>query len=132
MKWKNKIINMSDVVTDSIFDSQPGMGMNANPFEGEMYIDLTAPMGQLSGLYYGMMFQLRKNGFETLKIDEWIDVTPVFKQYYDLTIQQRQALENQVKAGLGQIATAIHDYELIFHDLRKYKEFMDYYTKIEQ
>ncbi|MBI2542649.1 MAG: hypothetical protein HYW24_00465 [Candidatus Aenigmarchaeota archaeon] len=123
---------MSKVVTDPIFNKEPGMGLNANPFEGEMHIDLTAPMGALSGLYYGLMFQLGKVGFATYKIEETIDVTPVFKQYYDLTIQQKQALEAQVKAGLGQIATSIHDYELIWHDLRKYKEFMDYYTKIEQ
>ncbi len=123
---------MSNVVTDDIFNTDPGMGMNANNFEGETYIDLTGPMGSMTGLYYSAVFQLRKLGFETIKIEETIDVSPVFKQYYDLTIQQRQALEAQVKAGLGQIATAIHDYELISHDQRKYKEYMDYFTKIEQ
>lgn len=123
---------MSNVVKEDIFDKYPGMGLNANPFEAEITIDLTAPLGSLVGQYYSLMFQLGKNGFAVFKIDEKIDVSPVFKQYYDLTIQQKQTLEAQVKAGLGQIATAIHDYELIWHDLRKYKEYLDYYTKIEQ
>ncbi len=123
---------MSDVITKAIFNDNPGMGLNANPFEGEMYIDMTSPMGQLSGMYLGLMFSLRRFGFETLKIDESIDVSPVFKQYYDLTIQQKQSLEAQIKGGLGQIANAIHDYELIRHDLRKYKEYLDYFTRIEQ
>lgn len=123
---------MSKVVKDPIFDTDPGMGMNANPFEAEIYLDFTSPLGALSGQYYSLMFQLGKNGFFVFKMDESVDVSPVFKQYYDLTIQQRQALEGQVKAGLGQIATAIHDYELIWHDQRKYKEYLDYFTKIEQ
>ncbi|MBI2084505.1 MAG: hypothetical protein HYT70_02740 [Candidatus Aenigmarchaeota archaeon] len=123
---------MSNVVKTEIYNEEPGMGLNANPFEGEMYIDLTGPMGSMSGLYYGLIFQLRKVGFETLKIEEWIQVPPVFKQYYDLTIHQKEQLEAQIKAGLGQIATAIHDYDLISHDLRKYREYMDYFTKIEK
>lgn len=123
---------MSMVVKDSIFNTSPGAGINANPFEGEMYIDITSPLGALTGMYYSLMFQLGKLGFMSMKIDEWIDVTPAFKAYYDLTIQQKQALEAQVKSGLQSISTAIHDYELIWHDLRKYREYMDYFTKIEE
>lgn len=123
---------MSNVVKDDIFNTDPGMGMNANNFEGEITIDLTSPLGSLSGQYYSLMFEMGRRGFAVFKIDENINVSPAFKQYYDLTIQQKQALEAQVKAGLGQIATAIHDYELIWHDQRKYKEYLDYFTKIEQ
>lgn len=123
---------MSNVIFEEILDKQPGMGINANPFEAEITIDLTAPIGSLSGMYYSLMFQLGRNGFAIFKIDEAINVSPVFKQYYDLTVHQEQALEGEVKAGLGQIATAIHDYELVWHDLRKYKEYMDYYTIVER
>lgn len=123
---------MSDVIKRPIFDEEPGMGLNANPFEAEMYLDLTAPLGSLSGQYYSLMFQLGRNGFAVFKIDENIDVSPAFKNYYEITINQKHALEAQIKQGLGQIATAIHDYDLISHDLRKYKEYMDYYTKIEK
>ncbi len=123
---------MSNVVKEEILDKEPGMGINANPFEAEITLDLTGPIGSISGQYYSLMFQLGRNGFAIYKIEESVDVSPVFKQYYDLTIHQKEALEQQMKAGLGQIATAIHDYELIWHDLRKYKEYMDYYTKIEK
>ncbi|MBU5537139.1 MAG: hypothetical protein QW818_03405 [Candidatus Aenigmatarchaeota archaeon] len=123
---------MSNVVKRDIFDRDPGMGINANNFEGEITLDLTGPLGSLSGIFYSLMFELGRRGFAIFKIEESIDVSPVFKQYYDLTIQQKQALEAQVKVGLGQIATAIHDYELVSHDLRKYKEYLDYFTKIEQ
>ncbi len=117
---------------EELFDKEPGKGINAAPFEAEALIDLTGPPGSMSGIVYGLMFQLGRWGFATAKIDESINVSPVFKQYYDLTLQQRQALEAQIKAGLGQIATAIHDYELVFHDLRKYKEFLDYFSLIEE
>jgi len=40
--------------------------------------------------------------------------------------------EAQIKSGLAQIASAIHDFELVAHDLRKYREFMDYFTKFEK
>ncbi len=123
---------MSNVVKDDIFNTSPGMGMNANNFEGEITIDITTPLGGMTGQYYSLMFEMGRRGFAIFKIEESIDVSPVFKQYYDLTIQQKQALEAQVKAGLGQIATAIHDFELISHDLRKYKEYLDYFAKIEQ
>ena len=123
---------MSNVVKEDIFNTNPGMGMNANNFEGEITIDITTPLGGMTGQYYSLMFEMGRRGFAIFKVEESIDVSPVFKQYYDLTIQQKQALEAQVKSGLGQIATAIHDFELISHDLRKYKEYLDYFTKIEQ
>ncbi|MBI2546831.1 MAG: hypothetical protein HYW23_00080 [Candidatus Aenigmarchaeota archaeon] len=123
---------MSNVVKEFILDTDPGMGINANPFESEIYLDLTGPMGSLSGLYYSLMFQLGKNGFFVFKMDESINVSPMFKQYWELTIHQKEALEAQMKSGLAQIATAIHDYDLVSHDLRKYQEYLDYYTKIEK
>jgi hypothetical protein len=114
------------------FLTEPGAAINAAPFEAESFINFTGPPGSMTGLIYSVYFQLGKWGFQTHKVDEWIDVSPVFKQYYDITIQQRQALESQIKAGLAQIANAIHDYELVAHDLRKYKEFLDYFTKVEK
>ncbi|MBI2545370.1 MAG: hypothetical protein HYW22_02100 [Candidatus Aenigmarchaeota archaeon] len=124
--------NVLSPLNDLILDKDPGLGLNANPFESEIYLDLTGPLGSLTAQYYSLMFQLRKNGFEVFKMDEQIDVSPSFKQYYDLTLQQNAALEAQLKAGLGQVANAIHDYELIAHDLRKYKEYLDYFVKMEE
>jgi len=120
------------VTIPEIFQDEPGKGLNAAPYEAEALINFTGPPGSMTSIYYGLMFQLGKWGFQTAKIDESINVSPVFKQYYDLTLQQKQALEMQIKAGLGQIATAIHDYELVFHDLRKYREFLDHFSFIEE
>ena len=112
------------------FDDKPGSAINAPPFEGEAYLDFTGPPGSMSDLVYGLVIQLGKWGFARVKMEEWVEVSPAFKQYYDITIQQKQALETQIKSGLAQIANAIHDYELVFHDLRKYREFLEHFTKI--
>ncbi len=111
---------------------KPGEGINAYPMDAEEYLDFTAPPGKGTGVYYGIVFQLPKWGFVRFKVDEWIFVSPVFKAYYDLTITQREQLQAQIKAGLASVATAISDLELVAHDLRKYKEFMDYYQMLEK
>ncbi|MEM5801924.1 MAG: hypothetical protein QXQ18_00865 [Candidatus Aenigmatarchaeota archaeon] len=113
-------------------DLKPGEGVNAVPLNAEEYLDFTAPPGKATGVYYGIVFQLPKWGFVRFKVDEWVFVSPVFKAYYDLTISQREQLQAQIKAGLASIATAISDLELLQHDLRKYKEFMDYYQLLEK
>jgi len=110
----------------------PGKGINGAPLEGEELLDFTAPLGKCTGVYYSLMFQLPKWGFARFKIDEWIFVSPAFREYYELTLRQKETLEATIKAGLASIGTAISDLELVMHDLRKYKEFLDYYTKIEK
>jgi len=110
----------------------PGKGVNAAPLEAEELLDFTAPLGKCTGVYYSLMFQLPKWGFVRFKIDEWIFVSPAFREYYELTLRQKETLEATIKSGLASIATAISDLELVMHDLRKYKEFLDYYTKIEK
>ncbi|MCS7105823.1 MAG: hypothetical protein NZ942_00700 [Candidatus Aenigmarchaeota archaeon] len=110
----------------------PGQGINAKPLEAEELLDFTAPLGKCTGVYYSLMFQLPKWGFARFKIDEWIFVSPVFREYYELTLRQKEALEATIKAGLASVATAISDLELIIHDLGRYKEFLDYYAKIER
>ncbi|MEM7825613.1 MAG: hypothetical protein QW412_02005 [Candidatus Aenigmatarchaeota archaeon] len=111
---------------------KPGEGINAKPLEAEELLDFTTLLGKSTGIYYSLMFQLPKWGFVRFKIDEWIFVSPVFREYYELTLRQKDALEATIKAGLASIATAISDLELVTHDLRKYREFLDYYTKIEK
>jgi hypothetical protein len=114
-----------------IFDEHPGMGINASPFDADIYLDFDTPMGKCSAVYLSFIFQLPKWGFERVKIDEKIDVSPVFQQYYQLTIKQKQELENMIKAALASISAAVSDLEMLKHDLRKYKEFMDYFKMVE-
>ncbi|MEM5781734.1 MAG: hypothetical protein QXD43_00880 [Candidatus Aenigmatarchaeota archaeon] len=110
---------------------EPGEMINAIPYEGEMLLDFTSSMGKVSEVFYGLVFQLPKWGFFTTKIEESIFVSPVFREYYDLTIRQKEALEARIKEGLASISRAISDFELVLHDLRKYQEYMDYFLKIE-
>ncbi|MGC8811959.1 MAG: hypothetical protein ACP5O8_00005, partial [Candidatus Aenigmatarchaeota archaeon] len=111
---------------------RPGQGINGSPLEAEELLDFAAPLGKCTGVYYSLMFQLPKWGFVRFKIDEWIFVSPAFREYYELTLRQKETLEATIKAGLASVATAISDLELVMHDLRKYKEFLDYYSKIEK
>jgi hypothetical protein len=113
-------------------DIKPGQGINNKPLEADEYLDFTSKIGVTSGVFYGLVFQLPKWGFESFKIDESIQVSPVFQQYYQLTIQQKQQLEAQINQALTNISTAISSLELVMHDLRKYKEFMDYFAMIDK
>ncbi len=109
-----------------------GEGLNAQPFEAEELLDFSGPVGRLSEAVYSFIFQLGKWGFQTYKIEESVEVSPVFQTYYNLTIQQKQALEQQIKAGLKSVSDAVSDLELLKHDYRKYREFMDYFTMIDK
>jgi hypothetical protein len=109
----------------------PGFGLNAQPKDADVYLDFDSSLGKCSGVYIGLIFQLPKWGFERVKTDETVIVTPVFQQYYQLTIKQKEELEAMIKASLASIATALSDLELLKHDLRKYKEFMDYFKMID-
>ena len=111
---------------------KPGEGVCAYPFESEMRLDFTTPIGKWTAGSYSLFFQLPKWGFVRHKIEEWIFVSPVFREYYQLTVQQADQLEGIIKAGLASIAQAIGDMDLVWHDLRKYKEFLDYFTQIEK
>jgi hypothetical protein len=113
-------------------DFEKGEAINAPPFEGEMFLSFTTPVGKVSGVFYSLVFQLRRWGFIRYKIDESIFVSPVFKQYYDITIEQKERLSAAIKSGLASIGQAIADFELVWHDLRKYKEFLDYFSKLEK
>jgi hypothetical protein len=104
----------------------PGHAICACPFEAHTAIDYTGQPGSTTGLYYALTFQLPKWEYFIQKADEWIEVSPVHAQYYQLTQQQKSELEAKIKAGLTSTSQAIADMELLMHDLRKYKEFLHY------
>lgn len=110
----------------------PGQGVN-NPLpDKDLYLDFTAPMGKCSTVFFGLLFQLPKWGFERVKVEQAIDVSPVFTEYYQKTMRQKEELEVKIKNSLISISKALSDLELLKHDLRKYKEFMDYYRMIDE
>jgi hypothetical protein len=109
-----------------------GEAINAPPYEAEMFLCFTTALGKVDSVYYSLVFQLRKWGYVRYKIDESIFVAPTYKTYYDATIAQKEQLQATIKAGLASIAQAIADFELVWHDLRKYKEYLDYFKQIEE
>ncbi|MEM7819756.1 MAG: hypothetical protein QXD48_02925 [Candidatus Aenigmatarchaeota archaeon] len=105
----------------------PGRAICACPFEAHTAIDFTGQPGSCSGLYYSLVFQLGKWEYFVKKVDEWIEVSPVHAQYYQLTQQQKSELEGKIKVGLASASQAVADLELLLHDYRKYKEFLRYF-----
>jgi hypothetical protein len=80
---------------------------------------------------YSLVFKYGKF-FKVFKISEYLYISPTYNPYYQITIKQKEEIENNIKVQLAQIASAISDTELIAHDYRKYKQFFDIIKKIEE
>jgi len=109
-----------------------GEGINACPFDQDELLDYSAPLGGCTGVYYGLMSQLGKWGFERVKVSESIFVSPINKGYYELVLGEKERLSQQIKTGLASIAQAYADLELILHDLRKYREYVQLFNEIRE
>jgi len=94
-------------------------------------LDFTTFLGKGSGTLYSLVFKYGKF-FKVFKIKESLYISPTYNPYYQITIKQKEEIENNIKAQLAQIASAISDTELIAHDYRKYKQFFDIIKKIEE
>jgi hypothetical protein len=106
------------------------MSLCAPNARSQMMID--TPLGKGDGVFFGLLFNFRRRGFDVHKVSEKMEISPVHSQYYQLTIGQKQALEGQIKTALAGVNTAISDYELLSHDYRRYKEYLDYFEAIEK
>jgi hypothetical protein len=95
-----------------------------------IYLDFTGPPGTATGIYYSLVFQMPKLQWHVEKVDEWIEVNPTHREYYERTIAAKGAIEGTIKEGLRSAAQAVADYELLKHDMRKYREIMDYFTAV--
>jgi hypothetical protein len=104
-----------------------GHAVIACPFEAHTIIDFTGPPGSCSGLFHGIFFQLGKWEYQAKKADEWIEVSPVHQAYYALTQREKESLETRIKTGLTSATQAVADFELVMHDERKYREFLEYF-----
>jgi hypothetical protein len=113
-------------------DMRPGEGINFNPNDQNELLDYTTKLGGCTGVYYGLMFQLGKWGFQSFKVQESIFVSPINKGYYELVIGEKEKLSQQIKSGLASVAQAYADLELILHDLRKYREYVSLFNKIKK
>lgn len=95
-------------------------------------INFTGKPGTASAIYYSLFFQLPKWDWHIQKATEWIEVTPTHKEYYDRTMATKQMLESTIKTGLASAAQAVADYELLTHDLRRYKEIVTYFERDDE
>src|SRR3989338_5931805 len=121
--------DMPKDIADLTIAGRPWLGhvVVAGPFEARQAIDFTGPPGSVAGIYYSLTFQLGKWEYQVHKADEWIEVSPVHAQYYQITQKQKEELEARIKQGLGSISQMIADWELVRHDERKYREFLNYF-----
>ena len=94
--------------------------------------NFTGPPGTASAIYYALVFQLGKWAYNVEKVDEWIEVSPTHREYYERTMAQKQMLEGVIKTGLASAASAVADYELVQHDLRKYKEVLEHFKSKDE
>jgi len=92
-------------------------------------LNFTGTPGTASSIYFALMFQLPKWGWRVEKADEWIEVSPTHKEYYERTVTNKQMLESTIKTGLANAAQSVADYELMSHDVRKYQEILTYFEK---
>jgi hypothetical protein len=96
-------------------------------------LNFTGKPGTASGLYYSLVFQLPKWGWWIPeKVDEWIEVSPTHKEYYERTMTTKQILESTIKTGLTSAAQAVADFELMNHDIRKYREILGYFARNDE
>ena len=106
-----------------------GVEENSNQ---QVEVDFTGAPGTASGLYYSLVFSLLKGQWNVTKVDEWIEVSPTHREYYERTVATKGAIETTIKQGMGSAAQAVADFELVQHDLRKYKEIADYFDAIQK
>lgn len=91
-------------------------------------LELTSPVGTWTSLYYGLMAQLGNWEWNTRKFDESIEVSPLYKGFYEMVMSERQNIEIKIKKVVDDIIAHTSDLELLMHDLRRYKEFYDYFN----
>ncbi|MBU3958057.1 MAG: hypothetical protein KKB25_03200 [Nanoarchaeota archaeon] len=109
----------------------------ASVFLGEMSdgsnqiakLNFTGPPGSATGIYFSLVPFLENNGFKVRKVDESISVTPEHQQYYGMVVEQKRQLEGVIKSGLASAAQAVADASLVEHDLRKYREILNYFKE---
>ncbi|UCD07199.1 MAG: hypothetical protein JSW41_05235, partial [Candidatus Aenigmatarchaeota archaeon] len=102
------------------------------PGEMEIILDFTGLRGSGSNIYHAFIYQAPKWRCTVKKVDESLYVSPVWAEYYNLTIAQKQKLEGAIKTGLASATQAVADYELLKHDSRRYREVIDYFVKADK
>jgi hypothetical protein len=110
-------------------EKPPGQESASNQY---FSLNFTSPPGAASAIYFSLIFWLMRQMYHVEKPDEWIEVSPTHREYYERTMAVRQQMEQTIKTSLISISQSIADYELIKHDVRKYYEILDYFRKKDE
>ena len=94
-------------------------------------LDFTGVVGSATKIFYSFLSRYAAD-WNLKKVDEWIEVSPTHAQYYQITQAQKQALEEKIRVGLTTAAQILGEYEMILHDLRKYKEIVNAIKKNDE
>ncbi len=101
-----------------------GRAWAQSPKNQKISINVTGYPGYITKCYFGLTFALGKDKFKIEKINESIDVSPEHQQYWQITLAQKEALEQKLKQTLMAISSSISDLELVRTDLERYEEFL--------
>ena len=105
-----------------------GKACMVQALDQNIILNLTAPVGTWTGIYYSLMGQLGNWEYNVRKVDESIEVSPLYKGFYEMVMNEKQNIEIKVKKVIDDIITHSSDLELLKHDFRRYKEFYDYFN----
>ena len=87
-------------------------------------LNFTLPKGKGTSLWMSFLSALDAAGYNVQKFDESLEISPVDQPYYAITQKQKEEMEARIKSGLASVASAVSDYEMLAHDLRKFKELL--------
>ncbi len=96
-----------------------------------MVLNPTGYPGWITGIYLSLVFSLPKDKYKIVKVSEAIDVSPEHQQYWQITLAQKEALEQKIKQSLVSISQSVADLELVLTDLQRYEEFARWLKDLE-
>ncbi len=99
--------------------------------DGGIDLNPTGVGGFTQNAFYGMSFELGKDGWARVKGDEWIETGHANPEYHQMILVQKATYEDKMKQGLAGISQSVADLELLEHDVRKYEEYKGYLEDIE-
>lgn len=102
-----------------------------SPRNQQISINPTGFPGFISKVYFGTIFEIKKDKYNVEKVNEAIDVSPEHQQYWQITLAQKEALEQKIKQALMGISSSIADLELVKTDLERYEEFLNWIKDLE-
>jgi len=109
-----------------------GKALLIQPLDQYVTLNTSMPIGSFNGLYLSTISYLTNMEFIVRKVDEWIEISPTHKAYYDMVLGEKEKIEIKIKTVIDDMIRHISDLELIEHDLRRYKEFLDYIEKNDE